>query len=375
MTIQIYHLDDDVQILERMERILSKNMMGHPIKTHGFESLTEFEKSLSGKPHVDIFILDAHLGDSPLKSDPLIADGPRIAATCRERYPESLIFICSSATDIKTIRASLQMGANDFIAKESKPDEILSRIESALRERSQNGRPLADDHREHVGSTLAAISLRAPNLINSAVNCIYIEGESGTGKEVAAATFERALPAGTPFVKVNCGAIAASLIASELFGYAKGAFTGATTDKAGLIEASDKGWIFLDEIATLPSEAQVSLLRAIDNQAVRRVGSTVERQVSFRVISATNESLEELVEQGKFRKDLWQRLRETQINLPPLRERRHEIPELIDFFCKTRSPCLWCREAGLHCFRGEWRRQFGENYRMVRCRSRGPSPR
>lgn len=202
MTIQIYHLDDDVQILERMERILSKNMMGHPIKTHGFESLTEFEKSLSGKPHVDIFILDAHLGDSPLKSDPLIADGPRIAATCRERYPESLIFICSSATDIKTIRASLQMGANDFIAKESKPDEILSRIESALRERSQNGRPLADDHREHVGSTLAAISLRAPNLINSAVNCIYIEGESGTGKEVAAATFERALPAGTPFVKV-----------------------------------------------------------------------------------------------------------------------------------------------------------------------------
>jgi len=143
------------------------------------------------------------------------------------------------------------------------------------------------------------------------------------------------MPSNTPFVRVNCGAIAPSLVVSEMFGHVKGAFTGAICEKKGLIEAANNGWIFLDEIATLPSDAQAALLRAIDNQKIRRIGATRDFTVNFRVLSATNEPLEDLVAAGRFRKDLWQRLRETEIVLPPLRERKSEISEFINYFCQT----------------------------------------
>ena len=328
MTITIFHMDDEIQILDRFEKILSGGLLDKPVKVSGFETAKALEIALTTAPPVDVFILDLFLRDG-------IDHGTRATRVCREKYPNSVIFVCSSAKDLKKIRSSLKEGATDFIAKESKPAEIIARVEAALKSRVESLPFGESKSKPHAGSTMSTIRLRVPHIINSAVNCLYIEGESGTGKEVVADCLADSMPKGTPFIKINCGSIPQALIASELFGHARGAFTGAVGERSGLIEAANGGWVFLDEIATLPPDAQVALLRAIDNQEIRRVGSTKERPVSFRVVSATNESLSTLVEQGKFRRDLWQRLRETEITLPPLRKRRHEIPELIDFFCAT----------------------------------------
>ena len=328
VTINIYHLDDEIQILERFEKILSGTLLGEPVKIFGFEKAKTMESALAGAPVVDVFILDIFLQNG-------IDHGTRVTGICREKYPDSIIFVCSGAKDLKKIRSTLKEGANDFIAKESKPDEIIAQIEAALTKRLKTLPFSESKSSSHTGSTMSSVRLRMPNIINSAVNCVYVEGESGTGKEVVADCIATTLPKGTPFVKINCGSIPQALVASELFGHARGAFTGAVGERSGLIEAANGGWVFLDEIATLPPDAQVALLRAIDNQEIRRVGATKARPVNFRVISATNESLAELVEKGKFRRDLWQRLRETEIILPPLRKRRHEIPELIDFFCAS----------------------------------------
>jgi DNA-binding NtrC family response regulator len=193
--------------------------------------------------------------------------------------------------------------------------------------------PVDKDIPRPVGATMERIARRIPLILDSAISAIFIGGESGTGKEVVADLIGSALPPETPFIKVNCGAIAPTLLESELFGHVKGAFTGASADKRGLLEAASGGWIFLDEVATLSPSAQVALLRVLENHTMLRVGSTKPVHLDLRVLSATNEPLETLVAEGKFRADLWQRLRETEINLPPLRQRPDEIPALVERFC------------------------------------------
>lgn len=326
MTINVIHLDDDELVLERFSQILNKGLLGRSVAISQANNVEIFLGQIKGKKPIDVALIDVFLeGESKT--------GLELAEHVREKHPESVILMVSSAKDIKTVRSSLKAGADDFVSKDVKPQELIARIEAALEEKNE---VMQDDHGQSssvgAGSTLASIKLRVPAILQSAVNCVYIEGESGTGKEVVANLFAAKLPKGVPFIRLNCGSITPTLLASELFGHVKGAFTGATTDKSGLIEAADGGWIFLDEVATLPTDAQIALLRAIDNQAIRRIGANNERPVQFRVISATNEPLQELVNNGKFRRDLWQRLRETYIKLPPLRSRKHEISELIDFF-------------------------------------------
>lgn len=334
MTIRVVHLDDDEIILERFAQILNKGILGRSVIIDSIHKVEEFMNRFKGKNVPDVVLIDVFL-ENEAKT------GLELAEFVRLRSPHTVILMVSSAKDIKTIRGSLKAGADDFVSKDVKPIELMARIEAALESRAEKNisgtegkgtelAPLAIS-----GSTIASIKLRVPAIIQSAVNCVYVEGESGTGKEVVANLFAARLAKGVPFVRLNCGSIAPTLLSSELFGHTKGAFTGAAIDKSGLIEAADGGWIFLDEVATLPVDAQIALLRAIDNQAIRRVGSNSERPVQFRVISATNEPLQEMVAQGKFRRDLWQRLRETYIKLPPLRARKHEISELIDFFLTT----------------------------------------
>lgn len=326
MTIHVIHLDDEIQILDRFRDIFRKGIDGREVALRQFDEAAALTKSLASLESVDVFLLDVHLRTN-------LAEGIALAASCRRLFPGAAILMCSASNDLITIRDSLKNGADDYIAKDSNPGEILKQIESALRTKKE-----LDNYQSFsktsVGSTLSSIAKRVPHIVNSAVNCIYVHGESGTGKEEVTRLFEAFVPVASPFIKLNCGSIPQSLIASELFGYVKGAFTGASTDKQGLIEATDGGWIFLDEVATLPMDAQVALLRAIENQTIRRVGSAKETSVNFRVISATNEPIIDLIDQGKFRRDLWQRLRETEINLPPLRDRRHEIPELTEHFCR-----------------------------------------
>jgi DNA-binding NtrC family response regulator len=178
-----------------------------------------------------------------------------------------------------------------------------------------------------------AVGARIGRLVQSAVTALHVRGESGTGKELVSEMLASLLPKGAPFVRVNCGAIAPTLLESELFGHVRGAFTGAQSDKIGLIETAAGGWIFLDEVATLSPAAQVALLRVLENRMVRRVGGSAEKRVDVRIMSATNEPIEKLVEAGKFRGDLWQRLCEATVDLPPLRERMDEFPDLVRHFC------------------------------------------
>ncbi|MCX6118081.1 MAG: sigma 54-interacting transcriptional regulator [Proteobacteria bacterium] len=328
MNIKILHLDDDITTLDRFSQMLKNSFQqtGHLVELDSFDNIDPFTQALQSKKKPDVILIDVNIeGEN---------SGVELAKIAREYNPNAVILMVSSTKDTKTIRECLKAGADDFVSKDATSHELQTRVEAALESRKIGDIIDLDNTNATViaGSTLSAIKQRVSAILNSAINCVYVEGESGTGKEVVANLFAAALPSKMPFVRVNCGAITPSLLMSELFGHTKGSFTGANADKAGLLESADGGWIFLDEVATLPTDAQVSLLRAIDNQAIRRVGSNTEKPIHFRVMSATNEPLQDQVQQGKFRKDLWQRLRETHISLPPLRQRKDEIPELIDLF-------------------------------------------
>jgi DNA-binding NtrC family response regulator len=323
----IYHVDDEVQILERFERLITKAIPTARLK--GFFNAQAFEAALTEGQPVDVFVIDVFLDHSESPR------GVALAELCRKLYPASAVILCSSSSDLRLIRDGMTRGADDFIAKDAPPQTIITAISAAMRVYFDRTTQQPIHASKYVGTTIRDIAERIPRLLQSAVNGVYIEGESGSGKEIVANLFESAMPSGVPFIKVNCAALSPQLISSELFGHVKGAFTGAITEKEGLLEAADGGWIFLDEIALMPAEAQGALLRALDNQTLRRLGSNKERPVNFRVISATNESLAAKVSEGTFRKDLWQRLCETVITLPPLRLRRHEISDLVHFFCTS----------------------------------------
>jgi DNA-binding NtrC family response regulator len=293
-----------------------------------------YRKALAARPAPDVAILDIHVDDDE-------TSGIGIADETRRMAPRIVILMCSTADDITTIADCLNAGADDFISKQSDKGELSLRVYNSyrlakLKQGGDGSSPAAAPARGRpVGATMDKVAKRVPLIIDSAITAVFVRGESGTGKEVVADLFGSLLPAGAPFVKVNCGAIAPTLLESELFGHVKGAFTGATADKRGLLEAASGGWIFLDEVATLSTSAQVALLRVLENQEVLRVGSTKPVGISVRVLSATNEPVDKLVREGRFRADLWQRLREAEVSLPPLRDRPEEIPALVEHFCRT----------------------------------------
>jgi DNA-binding NtrC family response regulator len=222
----------------------------------------------------------------------------------------------------------MQMGF-DLIENKSNPIELLISAIKSLTNYSANQASSPTSMR-FGGQFATCVTARIPKLVASAVRSIHIYGESGSGKEVVCDLFQTEISSSTPIIRVNCAAIAPNLIQSELFGYEKGAFTGASHARRGLIEAAHGGFIFLDEVALLSPEAQASLLRAIENREVRRIGSDQARQIDVKFISATNVRIEELVAEGRFRQDLWQRLSEVVIAIPPLRERKSEIPSIIE---------------------------------------------
>lgn len=327
MTLTIIHLDDEIQILDAYAKAFTQFATRHAYQIKSCSNVSELKAELAQLKDIDAFIIDINLG---VNSE----SGLSMAAHCKSLYPKALIFISSSTRDPRLIHSSLCAGADDFIPKDLSVKNVVNLVESKLHQ-SLMDRHRAKDTKPVTGAFIMELYKRIPQIIDSAVNCVHAFGETGTGKEVVADIFESSLPLGTPFVRVNCGAIPTALVTSEMFGHTKGSFTGAVSDKIGLIETAHNGWLFLDEVATLPLDAQASLLRAIDNQKVRRIGSNKDSKVNFRIISATNESLDKLVFEGKFRKDLWQRLRETEIILPPLRDRSTEVTDLVYHFCTT----------------------------------------
>ena len=333
LKLKVLHLDDDPFELGRVRTALEEHALECTFAVTSVSNSVEFNSALSDRP--DVVILDIHINDHGI-------NGIDLARSTRQRLPHAVVLMCSTADDVRTIRSSLAAQADDFISKYSDKGELSLRVLNAYqlaslkhpgKNRQSTNKPLNDN--EPVGNTIAGIRNRIPRLLHSAVSAIFIGGESGTGKEVVADLIGSSLEPGTPFIKINCGAITPSLLESELFGHVKGAFTGANNDKKGLLESASGGWIFLDEVATLSATAQTAMLRVLENKTVIPVGSTKSVRVDLRVLSATNEPIQELVDQGKFRADLWQRLRETEISLPPLRERPDEIPLLVAHFCAS----------------------------------------
>lgn len=250
--------------------------------------------------------------------------------------------IITAYGSMETAIAALRSGASDYILKPVEFDELLIKVKKLfeVRELHLENRILRKelqreyDYSNIIGKSPAITQIfEMINAVADTDSTVLISGNSGTGKElVARALHFNSKRANKPFVALNCGAISENLIESELFGHKKGAFTGAITDKEGFIKAAEGGTLFLDEISEMPPQLQVKLLRAIQEKEYTPVGTTLSLPVNVRFIASTNRNLQEYVNQGKFREDLYYRLNVVDIHLPSLKERETDIPLLADFF-------------------------------------------
>jgi two-component system response regulator PilR (NtrC family) len=276
-------------------------------------------------------------------------NGIELLHAVREISPETVVIMMTAFACTETAIAAIRDGAYDYITKPFKVEEVRIVVEKALEKKllSTENRRLRSELRSRdrsiIGSSPALqrifeiIAQVADNKAN-----VLLSGESGTGKEmVARAIHGMGERRSLPFVAVNCAAIPENLLESELFGHVKGSFTGAIQNKIGLFESADKGTLFLDEVGDLSLPLQVKLLRVIQDKSIRRVGGTDDRRVDTRIIAATNRRLGEEIAAGRFREDLYYRLNVIEIPMPPLRERRDDIPLLVAHFVEK-----YARELG-----------------------------
>jgi DNA-binding NtrC family response regulator len=238
---------------------------------------------------------------------------------------------------METVMAATRNGAFDYLAKPFELDTMLEAVKRALDSRhpeDEDVEPEELPESEMIGSSAGMIDIyKTVSKVAPTDATVVIQGETGTGKELIARMIHRfSFRALQPFVPVDCSAIPAALLESELFGVMKGAFTGADRDRIGVIESANKGTVFLDEIGDIDPAFQVKLLRFMQEREIRPVGASRERKVDVRVVAATNRDLQKMVEEGKFREDLWFRLNVVRLDLPPLRERRIDVPLLAHFF-------------------------------------------
>ena len=265
------------------------------------------------------------------------ADATRLIAELRERRPALPILMLTANGSVAHAVDAMRAGATDFLVKPLAPERLLAALDAAVSGTDAGElRPLTEKipallaFDEIVGSSpdfRAALAIAAKAA--RARVPVLIEGESGVGKEVVAEAIHAASPrAKKPMVTINCGAIPANLVESELFGHEKGAFTGAFERKIGKFQDADGGTLFLDEIGEMPLDAQVKLLRVLQSGEVQSIGARHPRQVDVRVIAATNKRLADEVEAGRFREDLYYRLNVVQVTIPPLRERTGDVPAL-----------------------------------------------
>jgi DNA-binding NtrC family response regulator len=271
-------------------------------------------------------------------------DGVELQKRMHEIDTEMIVIIMTGYASVETAVAALKNGAYDYVAKPFDPDDMAHTVHNALshqRVEKENERlreTVASTVRpqEMVGQSAAMVKVfEAIHSVGPTDATVLITGESGTGKELCARAIHAASPRSyNPMVVIHCGALAETLLESELFGHEKGAFTGAQYRKKGSFEVADGGTVFLDEIGDISLKTQSDLLRVLQEHEITRVGSSHPIKVDFRCIAATNKDLHQLVEEGRFRPDLFYRLNVFPIHLPPLRERRGEIPILVDHFVK-----------------------------------------
>ncbi len=328
MTSRILIVDDERSMREFVSILLKKQ--GHEVDMADCAEQA-FEK-------IDQENFDLVLTDLKMPG----ASGLDVLAYQKERNPSTQVILMTAYASHDTAVQAMKAGATDYVTKPFKVEELLVQVDKALeiraleRENFYLKQRLADRTglNRLVGRSTAM--RRVYDMIMRVAptrTTVLITGESGTGKElVAKAMHENSDRVGNAFVPVNCGAIPENLIESELFGHVKGAFTGAATEKKGLFEIADAGTIFLDEVGELPMSMQVKLLRVLQERAVKQVGAVKEKSVNIRVVAATNRNLKEMVDQGEFREDLYYRLNVIQLVIPSLRERREDLPLLIQHF-------------------------------------------
>jgi DNA-binding NtrC family response regulator len=324
-------IDDDPMVLKSCRRILEADY-----DLRFAETGTEGLGLLESEPF-DLALLDLKLPDF---------DGMDILRGAPDRFAGVPIVIITGYSTVKGAVEAVKLGAVDYVAKPFTPEELQTAVSKAL-QRRRSLEELHDLRRSDAGRRLSPLIGESPairqalSLVSQVArteSTVLLTGESGTGKELFARAIHLASARkGERFVAVDCGAIPATLIASELFGHVKGAFTGASTERSGLIQSAKGGTLFLDEIGNLSFEMQASLLRVIEAREVRPVGSTRSQPIDIRLIAATNRDLESLVEQGVFRHDLYYRLNVFPIKLPPLRERREDVAPLCSHFLALHS--------------------------------------
>jgi DNA-binding NtrC family response regulator len=274
-------------------------------------------------------------------------DGLDVLRAVKAQAPATEVILLTAFAEWKSAKEAIRIGALDYFEKGQDPDELYHRIDKALAGRAlrRENENLRAQLRERYGLPGLVAQSPAMHAVLDLVErvaptdaTLLIQGESGTGKEVIAkAVHHASARAARPFVAVNCGAVPETLLESELFGYVRGAFTGATLNKLGLFEEAAGGTLFLDEIAEMPAALQVKLLRALQSGEIRRLGATQSATIDVRVIAATHGDLAALISQGTFREDLFYRLNVIQLVLPPLRDRREDIPALAEHFLARAS--------------------------------------
>ncbi len=325
-----------VGIIEDEE--LQRNLLKDILTLSGFNvKAFENEEELFGALERDIF--DVLLVDYRLKE----TNGIEILKHVKKNYPFVQVIILTAYGDVSLAVEAMKAGAFDFIQKPIKKEELLVRIKKAVEflEIKKELKELKERVEEVKIEDFVYSSPLMENIVKMAIKVaksnanVLIIGETGTGKEkIAEIIHYSSNRADKPFIKVNISAIPETLIESELFGAERGAYTGADRRMKGKFEAANGGTLFLDEIAEIPLVTQAKLLRVIQDKKVTRLGSSVPIETDVRIIAATNKNLEKLVKEGKFRDDFYYRLNVIKIAVPPLRERKEEIPYLVDFFIR-----------------------------------------
>lgn len=311
-------IDDNVVYCDHVGNLLARE----GIKTERIYSLSAAKKAVLSVSDDDIILSDLRFPDG---------NGIDLLKYMRENGRRNSFFIMTDYDEVPTAVRSMKSGADDYISKRTLEEELLPTIRSLLKRKSRSlvkREHILDRESEAFQTIDHRIRLVAPTNIS-----VLILGENGTGKEhIAAKIHRRSDRAEKPFVAVDCGLLSSSLAASILFGHEKGAFTGATDNKAGYFGEADGGTLFLDEIGNLPMEVQQMLLRAIQSKTYRSVGGNRDKASDVRIIAATNEDLNKAVEEKRFRRDLYYRIREFVVELPPLRKCREDILPLAEFF-------------------------------------------
>jgi len=309
-------VDDEEDILELIELTLLR--MGLEVD-RATTVKAAIEKVQSG--NYDLCLTDMRLPDG---------EGLQLVQFISDNLSDLPVAVITAHGNTENAVAALKAGAFDYLAKPVSLEQLRTLVKSALSLPQVSAAKVATGH-ALLGESGAIQQVR--ELIEKLARSeapVHISGESGSGKELAARLIhEKSARRGQPFMPVNCGAIPENLMESEFFGYRKGAFTGADSDRDGFFQAANGGTLFLDEVADLPLAMQVKLLRAIQEKKVRKVGSTQEEPVDARIISATHQKLGECVEAGKFRHDLYYRLNVIELRMPALREMREDIPQFV----------------------------------------------